>query len=251
MVERTVSPRGESVFGFLSEGSRKNVYGSNIELSAADDSLVYERLDDSGNVVTRVTLAPGVRVMVAPYPPFLLPLQGRLNCLYMRLRSPVVVPPGDSFSIELKVPFDIAVIASSKGRHTLIDFFPPGGVVPKMAVYGSNVEGLLCRFWREEWQGPAASARLTIVNNADVQATVSRVVLPRRGLSMFYNPVTGGIVASPIRMSVRDIDSADVWLEEAEPGEGFIEVPLVERDRRLFEALGPLVPGRIAMIWGI
>ncbi|BAN90642.1 DUF432 domain-containing protein [Aeropyrum camini] len=251
MVETVASGPGESVFGFLSEGSRKSVYGHEVSISTTGDSHVYERTDSSGNVVNRTLLAPGVRVMVAPYPPFLLPLHGRLNCLYMRLRSPVVVPPGDHFRVEVGIPFDIAVIASSKGRHTLIDYFPPGGVTPKMAVYGSNVEGMLCRFWREEWEGPAANTRLTVVNNADVQATVSRVVIPRRGLSMFYNPVNGDIAASPIRMSVRDIDSADVWAEEPEPGEGFIEVPLVERDRRLFEALGPLVPSRISMIWGI
>lgn len=238
-------------FGFLPDNREARLDEITLlRLRKEGERSVYERLEGEA-VVSRALLAPGVSVLVAPYPPFLLPLHGRLNCLYVRLPSPVVVPSGSRIRVEVTVPYDIAVIASSRGSHSLIDVMPPPGVVPKMAVYGSSMEGMLCRFWVSRPGGPGARSVVEIENPSETQAVVTKVVMPRKGFLTYYNPSTGDIVASTAVMAIRDDNTADVTLAQPKLGEGYTEVPTVERDKRLFEALGNLIPARIAMVWGI
>ncbi|MCE4604857.1 MAG: DUF432 domain-containing protein [Aeropyrum sp.] len=238
-------------FGFISEGGEVKVSGRILSLRSSSEGLLYERMSEGGEVEFAARVGEGARVLVAPYPPFLLPLQGRLNCLYVRLSKPLVLPPGSKMSVPITLPYDIAIIASSRGSYILIDTLPPEGMTPKMAVYGSNVEGVLCRFWSTSWGGESARGELVVDNPLETQVVVTRVVMPRRGFTIYYNPVSEDVVASTAVMNIKDIDAAEVSLRPPEWGEGYSEVPTIERDKRLFETLGALLPARIEMMWGI
>ncbi len=243
------------MFGVIGDGFEAAVAGFKVRVEGVGEFRVYVREAD-GDVKSRVMVARALRLMLVPYPPFLLPLQDLVSCLYLRLESPVVVPAGSSVSFTVPIPYDYAVVASGGGGHTLVDIFPSEAGPPKMAVYGDLMEGLLCRYYRaevnpEEPPRGSAASRVEVVNESGEQVSLSRIVAPRRGLEMIYNPSTGDVVASGVRVRVRGFNEAEVTYTPPPELEGYVAVPTVEREKRLLEVLSGRLHNRIVMTWGL
>jgi hypothetical protein len=242
--------------GVLVDGSEVEVAGFKLRVYGRGAWRVYERIGPEGGEESRAYISRSSRVMLVPYPPFLLPVQDLADCLYIRLRAPVVVPSGSSARFFVAVPFDYAVIAAGGGSHTLVDIFPSEAGPPKMAVYGDVLDGMMCRFHRsdvdpEPWPPGTAVAEVELVNESGEQVSVTRIVAPRRGLTMLYNPATGEVVASRISMRVKGPGEAEVWYQPPPELEGFAAVPIVEREKRLLEVLSGRLQPKITMTWGL
>ena len=117
--------------GFLRDWEEVEAGGYVLRVRHQGSWRLYERVSSDGSVEASTLVALGVRVLLAPYPPFLLPVQDLLSCLYVRLESPVVIPPQGRVSFTIPVPFDYAVIAASGGSHNLIDLSPRKRVPPR------------------------------------------------------------------------------------------------------------------------
>ncbi len=243
------------MFGVLEEGE-ESLAGRVLRVRREGSWRVYERLGGDGSVEASARVAAGVRILLLPYPPFLIPFQELLNCLYLRLESQVVIPDGAAVEFSVALPYDYAVVAASGGTHNLVDVFPSESGPPKMAVYGDLLEGMLCRYYKtsvDPAKPPpgAAIAKVEVVNEAGLQVVFSRIVTPRRGLRLLYEPRTGDVVASSVKMRIKGPGEAEVWLEEPYPPEGYASVPVVEREKRLLEALSARMQPKISMSWGL
>ena len=198
-------------------------------------------------------LTPGINLLLLPYPPFLLPEQGLFNCIYIKLEVPVVVHQRSVTKVWIEVPYDYAVIAESGESHLLVDVFPSEAGVPKLAVYGDLAEGMLCRYFKsrvdEEARRGVARVLLNIINHNEDAASVSRVVLPRLGFNMYYSS-EGSVIGSDTVMILRSPSAAEVEFEEPKLERGMMKVPLVQRERRLLEAIAQKIPERFLMRWG-
>ncbi len=243
---------GAPPLGPLEEGSLK-VAGNTLIVRRFRGWLEYARLGPDGSLAAKRKLAPGIRLLLASYPPFLLPEQGLFNCVYVRLLEPIVVHQRSVTKVSIEVPYDYAVIAESGDSHVLVDVFPGESGPPKLAVYGDLIEGMLCRFHRspvdEEPRPGTARMVLHIVNQSDDAASVSRVVLPRSGLNYYHLP-GGGVRASDAVMTIRGPGVAEVELEEPPLPRGSMRVPVVQRERRLLEAVPYKPHERLVMRWG-
>lgn len=243
---------GETRLGPLDEGSYK-VAGNTIIVRRFRGWQEYIRLSPEGSVAARRKLAPGMRLLLASYPPFLLPEQGLFNCIYIRLSEPVVVHQRSVTKVIIEAPFDYAAIAESGDSHILVDVFPSEAGPPKLAVYGDLVEGMLCRFHKSpvdnEPRPGTATTILHIINQTDDAASISRVVLPRSGLNYYHLP--GGVVrANDVVMTIKGAALAEVEYEEPRLPRGSVRVPVVQRERRLLEAVPYRLHEKLAMRWG-
>jgi len=243
---------GRPPLGPLEEGSYK-VAGNTVIVRRFRGWIEYTRISPGGAVAAQRKLAPGIRLVLAGYPPFLLPEQGLFNCVYIRLVEPVVVHQRSVTKIYVSVPYDYAVIAESGNSYLLVDVFPSEAGPPKLAVYGDLVEGMLCRFHVsrvDEEPGPGTAAMVVhIVNQTDEAASVTRIVVPRNGFNYYHLP-GGGVRASDAVLTIKGAGIAEVELEEPRLPKGSVRVPLIQRERRLLEAVPYRLPEKLVMRWG-
>ncbi len=236
------------VYGRLDPGSEVSIGGYTIRLTRGPAGMLeYQRLKD-GEVVASSYVYHTRDVRLIPARPMLLPERNLASCLLIDFEKPVHIPPLASINLDTKIVVDLTVVTIEGRRHSIVDAFDPG-VRPKLAFYGREPQGVLCRYTRGLLHGGGvpgfADARVSIVNSTESPVRVSMIVVPLSRMRMYYKPGTWRARASDIVMNVRSGRLAVVNVEDPALGEAMEVSPLSYMGREI-----AILPTGFPMEWG-
>ncbi|MEB3773624.1 MAG: DUF432 domain-containing protein [Desulfurococcales archaeon] len=237
------------VYGRIDLGEGVDVPGYKIRLNKGPAGFFeYQRLDANGNIVTSSYIYHMRDIRLIPARPMILPEKGIASCIMVDFEKPIHIPPFSSINLETRIITDLAIVAMSGGRYSLVDAFGPG-VKPKLAFYGSGREGVVCRYSKgllstKTMPGYAAT-KASIINNTGEPLRVSTIVVPLARMRMYYKPGTWIARASDIVMVIKSGDEAIVNIEDPRLEPGMEASPLSYMGREI-----ALLPTGFPMRWG-
>jgi len=168
--------------------------------------IVYRRVR-RGQIERELLVALGAnRLLVLPIAPMPGPIDTGL--LMLRLRPPIALGEGAKLSITVRIPLGVGVFLGDR-RLDAFSLAPP-----KYAVYGSPMDGALCRYIELDLRGEERSslegyAELRFVNNVGSPVRVSRIVVPSEGLWP-YMDLEGEVYFAGVAFNAVDERSAEV-----------------------------------------
>ncbi len=127
----------------------------------------------------------------------------------------ITIEPNGTATIFLTFPIEIGVFVESKsGERNLLDIIT--FCHPKFSLYGLPSRGVITRVHQSKVSGMPPCVRnyqegilrLEIENDTDEWASIGRVVLYQKGLTLFYDDVS---VTACAKMVVKSSDMADVF----------------------------------------
>jgi hypothetical protein len=214
-----------------------------LSLEKRGTGYLYRREDQNGSVEKLVQSGKG-EIYLSPVEPFNYPA-GINQHLLLELEHPVLLESRKSAKLFLTAPLEIAVNYTYKrNEEALLDRF--SFLKPKLALYGTVRNGLICRYWQSSIHesiphlNPLAEAvlQLTINNGSNRWAEVSQVVLSAQAMKIYYNQ---HLVAMQAKMKVNNELTAET---------SFIDEPLKAGMRKApeqFSARLLSLPGRLVM----
>jgi len=214
-----------------------------LSLEKSGTGYRYRREDQYGSVEKLVQSGKG-EIYLCPVEPFHYPA-GISQHLLLELEHPVLLEPRKSAKLFLTAPLEIAVNYTHKrSEEAVLDRF--SFLKPKIALYGSVKNGLVCRYWQSSIHeniphlNPLAEAvlQLTINNGSNRWAEVSQVVLSAQAMKIYYNQK---LVAMQATMKINNDLTAETT---------FIDEPLKAGMRKApeqFSARLLSLPGRMVM----
>jgi len=156
--------------------------------SSRSHSLYYRRYESARQIASQfiVTSDENTHVVgVFPSPPLYTPKR-IASSVYLKFKSPVIVPQNSDVVVYATMPIEIAVYSQSKDEELLLDAFALKR--PRFALYGSPEAGVLCRYDKvdvkanKEEVRPArykeALIRIAIRNEIDNIVRVNKVIIP-------------------------------------------------------------------------
>ncbi len=127
----------------------------------------------------------------------------------------ITIEPEGKTIIFLTMPIEIGVFLEAKnGERALLDIVT--FCHPKFSLYGAASRGVVTRYHKSDVYAMPPTVknykegllRLEIENNTDEWATVGRVVIYQKGLTLYYDETT---VSACAKMIVQNNDVADVF----------------------------------------
>jgi len=241
------------VFGPLSDGDYM-VSGNRLRVTRSPEGLTYSRFNDKDSLILSAKLSESLTLSLVPLEPVSGPASGIVECIYLKLSTPVVVDSNDRIVVEVTAPIDYGVVAyGGGGSYNIVDSFPESSIPYKLALYGPPTQGVLCRFYRvdlEKPQGPGlARVSVRVVNEMGGVASVSNIIIPLGGVKVFYKPGTWITVLNSISMVLESRSVASIYSDPEPVSADFEESPdVVKGDTRSID----YVFGRreFKMIWG-
>ncbi|MEB3779761.1 MAG: DUF432 domain-containing protein [Desulfurococcales archaeon] len=225
------------VFGRIDPGFVIEIGDYLIRLTSRlnDNTLVYERLQ--GQEVKASSIMHTIRdVRIVPAPPFYLPVENLTTCIMLDLNPPLVIAPRAVVNINIGFIVDLVVVSGTDKNFTIIDVFDPGEV-PKLSLYGSVDEGVICRYSKTlnpSIKKPGYTiSTLSIINSTDNVVKVTTVVAPLQRMKVYYKPGSWDSMASTMVMTIKGSDTAEVELEEPRRIEGMLLSPASRAPRHI------------------
>lgn len=247
-------------YGILSEGELV-VSGYRIRVEGLEGGFkLYTRLPlNEDKILANVMIGEGTDLSLVPVEPSTGDLQGVVECIYVKLETPIVIGKGAKVDVKITVPVDYAIAAMGPGGDfNIIDSFSDAEKPPKLALYGTPTSGYICRFHnaspKESFKPGLAEALLRISNYSGRVATVSRAVIPLPLIEIYYKPGTWQADAGTITMNIESEKSAEIIVEGMPPTADFEKSPEIITEKHLIsvQKLGYLtfkVSG-FKMLWG-
>ncbi|EEB74577.1 DUF432 domain-containing protein [Thermococcus sp. AM4] len=152
------------------------VHGIKIHLLEDGEFVRYRR----GEVTRAIKRTPGGRITLLPAPA----TGYGVGLLMIRLKSPLVVPPGERVEgyVSAPVELDVRVGGLSIDRFSLTR--------EKYALYGTIETGAIARYWisdfSEKEPESVCVAKLSVVNVSTDWKAIDKVVFPINGSTMYY-----------------------------------------------------------------
>jgi hypothetical protein len=241
------------VFGPLGDGDHV-ISGHKVRVARSPEGVLYSRFNDRGEVVASARLSQSLTLSLVPIEPASGPASGIVECLYLKLSTPIIVDSRDRVAMSLVAPVDYGVVAVGGDKsYNLVDSFPEASIPYKLALYGPPTQGVLCRFYRvdlEKPQGPGlAGVRVRVVNETGEVARVSSIVVPLDRVKVFYKPGTWVAMFNNISMILESRSVASIYPDPEPASADFEESPDVVRDGT--RPIGYVVGrGEFKMVWG-
>jgi len=241
------------VFGPLSDGDYL-ISGHRLRIMRVQDGITYSRLNNKGEVVVSTKLSNSLTLNFVPLEPVSGPASGIIECIYLKLNTPIVVDSKDKVVVDVTAPVDYGVIAQGVNRsYNLIDSFPESSIQYKLALYGPPTQGVLCRFYKVELGKPPgpglARVNIRVVNETESVARINIIVVPLDIVKIFYKPGTWVVAMSDINMVLETSTIASVHAGLEPPSADFDESPDIIRGNA--HLIGYVVGrGEFKMIWG-
>ncbi|MDP2643577.1 MAG: DUF432 domain-containing protein [Desulfobacterales bacterium] len=175
--------------------------GENICLSAQaeGDHWVYRRqcLDEK---IEKILIANGGKIIVNPIEPLTTPKEITPYFLISFQRK-LLLAPGASEKLFLKLPVETGVYLSSGGQFKLLDSFSL--IKPKFTLYGTPSKGLICKCCKSDLYSAKPDAdplqesvmQLTLSNGTDGWVEVSQAVFNGYGMKIYYSDSLVGMQA--------------------------------------------------------
>jgi len=167
--------------------------------------VVYKKFHRNALVREFLIAAGHDKISILPLPPIHGPLA--TDFLMLRLEPPIALGVEAKISIETRMPIAVGVFVGRK----LLDIVQSSPV--KYAVYGSPLEGLLCRYLslklEEQESELSGVVELRLVNNSGKPVKVNKIVAPIRGIHTYID-IEGRVYLSGIAMNIMDRRSAEV-----------------------------------------
>ncbi len=226
-------------YGMLSEGELV-VSGYRVRVKGLEGGFrLYTRLPlNEDKILANVMIREGTDLTLVPVEPSTGNLQGVVECIYVKLETPIVVGNGAKVEIRITVPVDYAIAAiGSGGDASLIDAFSDTERPSKLILYGTPTGGYICRFHKvslEDLSKPGlAEASLKINNYSGRVAIVSKVVIPLSLVNIYYKPGTWQANAGVIIMNLETEKVAEIIAEETPPTADFEKSPEIVKEKYL------------------
>jgi hypothetical protein len=162
-----------------------------LEIKKADSRFRYSR-NRQGQVIETVFTTPR-EPLLGLYPTKPLGLLETVNCILLRLREEVLIPPDGGFELELTCPFDLAVIITEGEHHWVVDRFPVTPV--KYSLYGPPERGVVGRYhvstrWEtvdEETRRELALTTIYASNRYQSWVRLRQIAIPTEQIDFFYD----------------------------------------------------------------
>jgi len=155
---------------------------------SSSDSIYYKRYESTQQIASQFIISSGQNthtVGVFPSPPVYTPKR-IASSVYLKFKSPVIVPQNSDVVMYASMPIEIAVYVQLKDEELLLDAFALKR--PRFALYGSPEAGVLCRYDEVDVKAsieevrPAryneALIRIAIRNEIDNIVGVNKVIIP-------------------------------------------------------------------------
>jgi len=152
------------------------VPGTKIHLLEEGEFVRYRR----GDVTRTIKKSSGGRIILLPAPA----VGYGVGLLMIRLKSPLVVPPGEKVEgyVSAPVELDVRVGGLSIDRFSLTR--------EKYALYGTIETGAIARYWVSEFSEKEPESvcvvKLSVVNASTEWKAIDKVVFPIKGSTMYY-----------------------------------------------------------------
>jgi hypothetical protein len=174
----------------LGELSIKNEY-FRIEIERRGEWFFYTR-ESENEKKERVLGAERGKIIVTPVEPVNLPKE-ITNYMEIKLKSPIVIGPGDSKVVYLKFPVEIGVFIAWRRASEVLDII--GLNKPKYTLYGEPKNGVICRYSESEVYRSLPNSnplkesvmRLRIMNGSGEWIEVNNIVFDVFGMKMYYD----------------------------------------------------------------
>jgi len=166
------------MFGFHELNTQSIKIGKETVHLIEDGGFIkYER----GRVVRIIKKTPDGQLALFPAPP----VGYGVGLLMIRLKSPLIVPPGEKVKGYVGAPVEV----EARIGGLSIDRFSPGG--EKYALYGTIETGTIARYWVSEFSEKEVEGtgvvKLSIENVSVDWKAIDKVVVPIKGSTMYYS----------------------------------------------------------------
>lgn len=247
-------------YGMLSEGELI-VSGYRVRVKGLEGGFkLYTRLPlNEDKILASVMVGEGTDLSLVPVEPSTGNLQGVVECVYVKLETPIVIGKEAKVDVRITVPVDYAIAAMGpEGDFNVIDAFSDTESTPKLALYGTPTSGYICRFHnlssKEPFKPGLAEALLRINNYSGRVATVSRAVIPLSLMEIYYKPGTWQANAGIITMNLESEKAAEIIVGGMPPTADFEKSPEIVTEKHLIsvQKLGYLTfkAAGFKMLWG-
>jgi uncharacterized protein len=214
-----------------------------LTLEKSGAGYLYRREDQGGSIEKLIQCSKG-EIYLCPVEPFHYPAEIS-HYLLLDFEHPVLLEPRNSVKLFLTAPLEIAVVFKHKrSDEAVLDRF--GFLKPKLTLYGTVKNGLVCRYWKSSIHesvphlNPLTEAvlQLKINNSSNRWAEVSQAVFSAQAMKIYYNQ---HLVALQAMMKINNELTAETT---------FIDEPLKAGMRKApeqFSARLLSLPGRLVM----
>jgi len=139
-----------------------------IEIKEEKEKFIYRR-----NGIEKVIFGKKIQFDLFPVAP-----SGISSYLYLKLKTPILIQPGNKIKFRITAPYDIEVRALKKGKWISIERIVTQN--EKYALYGPIESGVLCRYFESDIgeRENTAILDLSIENQTKEWQEINKIVFP-------------------------------------------------------------------------
>jgi len=185
----------------------------------------YIRKDAEDNILKKIipVTSSDLTIELCPIRPVNYPAQ-RTSHIYLNLESPVFLSEGSAATVFVRCPIEIGVFLIHGEHKDSLDWFTCDPLNSRFCLYGSPESGILCKYtdseivesYDDSIQFYNAVLKIDIKNELDRGLTISKIVFPITGNSLYYKNSTAIIdslsatLRKKLTLEILDVDAKPI-----------------------------------------
>jgi len=185
----------------------------------------YTRKDAEDNILKKIIpiTSSDLTIELCPIRPVNYPAQ-RTSHIYLNFESPVFLSEGSAATVFVRCPIEIGVFLIHGEHKDSLDWFTCDPLNSRFCLYGSPESGILCKYtdseivesYDDSIQFYNAVLKIDIKNELDRGLTISKIVFPITGNSLYYKNSTAIIdslsatLRKKLTLEILDVDAKPI-----------------------------------------